>query len=208
MCPSSIRDYSSKNVTFIHKGMNPVTFLKRVKRARTLSLNEYTEEEIKETWFTRQEYENIKNDCLRQVEHLVDSEQFGLTTIDSTTRGLENRTKLGLSRKLVNRQTSIDAVLDEQFKQEALGMRNEIHISKVYNQVSAKCQIYANFMGQCDAYDARHAYDEVCAWQIPPTTNNEKWDILLPPKRASSKFRTKIASHSLHDKDILSSRAA
>ena len=134
-----------------------VQFQKRIRFRRILHLNQYTAEEIDATWFTESECNEIRERALDEINDILDSEQFGTESDEYTSRGLEGRTQLGLSRKLVNRHRSIDAVLDEQDYQRQEGIKDEEVIANVYLQITAKCQIYANFMAQCDELDADYS---------------------------------------------------
>lgn len=138
-----------------------VRFSKKGRYRRTLPLQHFTTQEIAAAWYSVEEFEAIKRRSFNEVDEMVDSEQFTNDSSTFTTRGLEGKTESGLAQKLNNRHRSIDAVLEEQEDQREKGIQDDEAISRVYRRITAKCQIYAHFMGECDELDAANCNKEV-----------------------------------------------
>lgn len=92
-----------------------VSFHKEVIVRRVLHKNEYTEEEVAQTWYQTNEYSRIRRNLLSTL-HLVWSGLFSEEDNKESARGLENYTDKGKIKDSVRkrRQDSTWAVLDEQ----------------------------------------------------------------------------------------------
>ena len=130
--PSSTTSKTTKRVTF-HPNA-------RVKR--TLHLNDYNTEEIRATWYNREELAFIKveNQCC------VETMKSGNNCTDEKgvcTRGLEALSDAGGNLKTANKNAAWEAVLDEQDYQYFEGIDEPEMIALVYFECSYRCQLEA-----------------------------------------------------------------
>lgn len=66
-------------------------------------------------------------------------------------RGLEYRTPMGSQKRQANKWAAIEAVLDEQLRQQVEGISDDEHLSQVYKQATPHCQQEALERGLADA---------------------------------------------------------
>ena len=115
----------------------------------TLSRKDYTPEEIRASWFEREEYRKITKECCRQIKRMESGEI--LKDKKYCSRGLESHTRLLDSRsKTQNCTTAINAVLDEQEDQRQMGVVDEEDIAQRYQQTTSSCQLWARAVGLRD----------------------------------------------------------
>lgn len=67
-----------------------------------------------------------------------------------TQRGLEARTKKGAAHRQRNRQLGRAAVLQEQFRQNVEGIRDDVKLAEAYQVISAECLLDAQELGYMD----------------------------------------------------------
>jgi hypothetical protein len=116
---------------------------------KTLSLKDYTLEEIKASWWSREECRKISRRCQKEVKK-IDDGAVKLKGKKYCTRGLEGHTRIGSVSKVQNRTWAINAVLDEQLMQWEEGVFDEDTIAKVYRRASWSCQLWASLVGRRD----------------------------------------------------------
>jgi hypothetical protein len=114
----------------------------------TLSLEDYTPEEIRASWFEGEEYNKIRKECCKQIKKM----ESGKILKDKKycSRGLESHTRLASLSKTLNRKPAVDAVLDEQDEQQHLGIVDEEIIAQRYQQTTSSCQLWATIVGLRD----------------------------------------------------------
>ena len=129
-----------------------VSFSPTVLVRKTTHLNDYSEQELSQCWYSTDEYHKIRRDCLYQVEAL----NLG-KTLDGRkycSRGLEGHTTDGAFIKARTRKAAIDIVLFAQYEE---GIYDEDNIAVLYRQMTAECREYAILVGQRDQQTAvRH----------------------------------------------------
>ena len=111
-------------------------------------LNDISKEEIEATWYTPDEFKELKRDVHITVKMMSRNERLG---IDQCIRGLEHKTKDGRARRMMNQIESMSAVLDEQDYQ----LVNNIYydderIARVYKSYTIHCAASAHFHGLSD----------------------------------------------------------
>jgi hypothetical protein len=134
-------------------------------------LNEIPESQIKETWYTAEEYGEIKAAYQLTIFMMEAGEE--LKSDEHTSRGLEYRTQEGAWARYENKRDAYNAVLDEQDRQWQRDADDHDEIARIYLQHSAKC---------AEAAARRAAGDEVEAREILKS--------IIPPKRRSIKTRS------------------
>ena len=123
-----------------------------------LSRHDMTDEEIIATWYQDEEYSKITKDCCKQIKKMEKGE--ALKDKKYCSRGLETHTKLHSKAKTLNREEAIDAVLDEQEEQQALGVVDEEAIAQCYQTFSSSCQLWAHTIGLRDQRAAEAFIDD------------------------------------------------
>jgi hypothetical protein len=123
----------------------------------SLSLNDYTPEEIKATWYEDEEYTKIRKDCCKQIKKMQNGEV--LKDKKYSSRGLESHIRSAAITKTLNRRTASNAVLDEQEEQRQTGVVDEKAIARRYQKTSISCQLSASTVGLRDQRIAEHYMD-------------------------------------------------
>ena len=114
-----------------------VAFVKTTYVYEVLSLEEYTDEEISQTWLTPQDEKRIQKDVLRTIACMrkgIDNKAQ-----ITSTRGLEHmESTQRMQRRILEKQRLVDAVLSEQFNQFRRGIysfnRNTAAISSALSR--------------------------------------------------------------------------
>jgi hypothetical protein len=114
----------------------------------TLSLKDYTPEEIQSCWYTQEGNQRIRRHCTKDIRKM--NEGIKLKDKKHCSRGLECHTTIGDAIKLRNRSLAINAVLDEQMIQWDKGILDEDSIAAIYGMASSSCQMWANIIGRRD----------------------------------------------------------
>jgi len=118
-------------------------------------IDDLSDEEVKETWYEKQDYENIKMSIIPVVRKMMKGEKIEEND-RQTIRGLEYRTRKGAIRRQHNKVEAITAVLDEQDLQiETKGYVDDERLAKVYIQFNAHCQEEAHKLALGDVEPAR-----------------------------------------------------
>jgi hypothetical protein len=114
----------------------------------TLHLNDFSDREVKATWYKRDDIATIKAECTATVTMILKAQP--LRTDLYCARGLEFRTPRGLQRRQANKRNAIDVVLDEQDRQIDQNIHDAKKLATVYHQVSVRCHEAAHQLGLHD----------------------------------------------------------
>ena len=125
-----------------------VSFASNASYRPTLARSDYTKEEKRTAWFQRVEFDEITQDCVKQVRKMEAG--GGFKDKKYCSRGLEGHTLLGATAKKANRDAAYAAVLDEQGIQWEDNLRDDERISVLYLEVSSSCQLWAHTIGLRD----------------------------------------------------------
>ena len=116
-------------------------------------VNEFSEDEVKAAWYSREEYEMLKKDCQRTAKLVKQATLVGCQAITPSIcgRGLEcivdrNRSNLRSNRRV----TAWDMILDEQYKQRKDYTCDSQAIADLYRTVSEQAQSDAYQVGLKD----------------------------------------------------------
>lgn len=126
-----------------------VTFSKRVRVKKVRSHSQYTKQEKMDTWFSPEEYADIKIRCIQTLKLMsrdpgfVDCEEF-------SSRGLEVRTRAASHTRKQNKAFALAAVLDEQENQQCEGVRHPERLGEAYRKIGSVSQSVAQFMAMRD----------------------------------------------------------
>ena len=136
---------SSTDATTLEKC---VRFEKRHRSRKTLSIKDYTPDEVRATWYTSEDVLRRSRKYRKEIRKM--NEGGKLKDKKYCSRGLEGHTHAGFDLKKRARIFSINAVLDEQLAQWDEGVFDEDAIAAIYIRGSSSCQMWANFVGQQD----------------------------------------------------------
>jgi hypothetical protein len=137
---------------------NCVSFHENVRVRRTITLDEFTEEEILATWFQKEEFDLIKRKIVmlaRKVER--DGAQLGPDK-NYCIRGLESLLSGRSEKKAEARAKVAQAVLFEQEKQYLANSSDEQAIATASIRKSAESQLLAVAVGHSDQREAYKIY--------------------------------------------------
>ena len=124
---------------------------------KTLSRKNYTLEESKASWLSREDSKKILRQCYKEIKKI----DHGMTFKDKKycVRGLEGQTRIGSVSKEQNRALAFKAVLDEQLMQWEEGVFDEDTIAEVYYTASSRrCQRWASLVGRRDHRAAKEIH--------------------------------------------------
>ena len=131
--------------TFVEKC---VAFDSVVKVRRTITRSDYSMEEINMCFYSAEEYSQISEQCVKQIEKLNRGEK--LNGKKYCTRGLEGHTEVRSFERMVAKELARSTVLNEQDTQVSEGVRDEEFMSKIYQDVTSSCKSWANLVALCD----------------------------------------------------------
>lgn len=147
-------------------------------------INDLSDQEVKETWYDRSDYEKIKMALIPIVRKMMKGERIEENN-RQTIRGLEYRTRDGAIRRQHNKAEAISAVMDEQDRQLDLNGRTDSEILRqVYSQINAHCQREAHELALGDVEPAREHCADV--YQKMVVAVEHILDEREPPVRKSS----------------------
>ena len=110
------------------------------------SRDTFTTEEIRSAHYNKEDYKEMKRDASETIQlyHL------GKLSESDCFRGLECRTQAGFNFVKNNRLRASFAVIDEQDRQDEIGINDPNLISDVYQKSSLSCRCYAYAIGLFD----------------------------------------------------------
>lgn len=129
--------------------MTVVTFKESVLVFPCLHVNDYTRQEISQTWFSEKDFSEIKNECTVTLRLMAAAEST-LNHPEFYSRGLEHRTPAGAKRRLKNKFAVWDAVLNEQDRQFEQCDSDENALAQASLSLSYQSSRAAHMTGICD----------------------------------------------------------
>eukprot|EP00535_Pseudo-nitzschia_heimii_P004238 CAMPEP_0197188456 /NCGR_PEP_ID=MMETSP1423-20130617/17827_1 /TAXON_ID=476441 /ORGANISM="Pseudo-nitzschia heimii, Strain UNC1101" /LENGTH=213 /DNA_ID=CAMNT_0042640291 /DNA_START=12 /DNA_END=653 /DNA_ORIENTATION=- len=188
------------------QGKNSVMFAPTVLIYRTMHINDFTDEEINDCWYSDRENKAIVSDCVKIISSMNGSGKR-LSSSISCFRGLECRTPQGQKRRASHRFCAFDAVLDEQDTQWDSPENDITKIRDGYRVYSKPSHVEALRIGLEDEKEAMIIYDEgdSCTLrssslntsegtlfdnQLPATMGLNERKFLMSPKTTMKNIRT------------------
>jgi hypothetical protein len=114
------------------------------------SLDEYTQEEHSQTWYSRQEYSAIRASYTDLI-HRIRNKEWIAETEDTSTRGIEGRSRAGEKARREIQIKSMVSVLSEQQRQRVEGRTDPEALAIGYRQYAYHALQAAANMGRRDA---------------------------------------------------------
>jgi hypothetical protein len=125
---------------------------------KTLSREDYTNDETKAAWWSFEESRQIARQRRKEINRIERGEKFKDKKF--CARGLEGRTKTRSVSTAQRRELAINAVLDEQLSQWVDGVCDEQSIADIYYIVSSGCQLWASLVGRRDNRAAKEIHEQ------------------------------------------------
>jgi len=155
--PLVVRDSRKKGKTRRRVSFFPETHIKY-----TIHHNDYTAAERRRTWLTMDELRWMKRSCQKLARELSEPDSNNNnnnSNSDRCIRGLEGRTRQGLTKRKRIKNAARDAVLWEQGLQRKWGVSidgfsNEKILADTYYEFTEFSQIEAHMLGLRDAVEA------------------------------------------------------
>jgi hypothetical protein len=137
----------------MHPNSQRVVFNTSVTVRETLHIENYTEREVRNTWYSAEDISRIK----LEIRCTVSSYRRGrLDSLEHSSRyslrGIEGfYNKTAAKARQLNKLIGLKSVLDEQESQDSVGVRDLEEISTKYqNDISQRCQRAAQIVGKQD----------------------------------------------------------
>mmetsp|Transcript_6503 Transcript_6503/g.11207 ORF Transcript_6503/g.11207 Transcript_6503/m.11207 type:complete len:237 (-) Transcript_6503:80-790(-) len=153
-----LEDMMSSTSTCFQQPQKSVSFAPQVKVFPIRHINDFTPYEVETIWYRERELKDIKADCLTTARLVF--EQRPLDEDTQCFRGLEYRTPDGHKKRVANKHSALDAVLDEQERQWDSDQDDAQDIADVYSEISRPCATAAHHAGLEDEAQAMLVYHE------------------------------------------------
>lgn len=117
-------------------------------------VNNMSDDDIRNGWFTKGEFVQMKRSMAVTVKMLSAGIYQG-DDDEHCARGLEYRTRVGNNKRKENKVNALDAVLDEQDRQHACGVLDDEGLRQVFLNTNLHCRLAALEKGVQDQEVAR-----------------------------------------------------
>ena len=134
-----------------------VSFNEMATTHEIMSRYDYTADELEASFFDANDMKRMKEDA-RFDGRLLDANKLSLE--NSSSRGVEHRTREGFKRKKQSRLNAYAAVFFEIDYQQQECFDNEDAIADAYYTYSEPCAVFAHSMGKRDEIEARKIHNE------------------------------------------------
>lgn len=134
-----------------------VSFCRQVEVHPTISLEEISDAEYSEAWYSTEEFAEITQSCCKLIHKIDRGDRL---KSNDYTRGLETHTHIRALIKQMTRSDAIQAALSEQDRQIRQGIQVADDIAHLYRDASASSQLWASIMGLADQREAENASDD------------------------------------------------
>lgn len=136
-----------------------VVFNRDVYVQETIHVNDYTDDELDDTWYTRQDFKDQKAEFAVTVR-LIATERYTGDDDFHCARGLEYRHREGAKARQTNKLKGLMSVLEEQERQQIAGEENDEMIALAYTHANFKCRHAAHAMGLYDEDEVFGPFDD------------------------------------------------
>jgi hypothetical protein len=109
---------------------------------KTLSIKDYTPDEVRATWYVSEDYQRILRQCQKEIRKINQGGE--LKDKKYCSRGLQGFTNAGRAIKERSRILTFNAVLNQQLAQWDEGIFDEDAIAEIYIRTTSRCQMWAN----------------------------------------------------------------
>ena len=122
-------------------------------------VNDIPEEELKEAWYNRREFDAMKKAFARTVK-MISHGVYPGDDENHCARGLEYRVRVGALARRENKSNGLEAVLDEQDRQMHHGVVDDELIREAFVRENIQCRLSALQSGIRDQEEARFIHQE------------------------------------------------
>jgi hypothetical protein len=140
-----------------------VVFKDTVSVRPILHVKDMSEDSIHAVWYTKKDFEAMKKSFASTVK-LMTTHGDNFSHVDKDehcSRGLEYRTREGATLRRENKWNALNAVLDEQDRQQENGLFNETLLCQVYVKENCHCRLQALKLGIQDEQAAKAIHLEM-----------------------------------------------
>lgn len=129
------------------KSLLRVSFQSKVRVKWTTHLNDFTDEEYYDCWYTPEELADMKGDLIDTLQRLERQEK--VDEVNDTFRGLETHTKAGRRNKGRNRTTAIEAVIGLYYRESTSqnGKLDAKEVADAYKECNKPSELAAYLSG-------------------------------------------------------------
>jgi hypothetical protein len=120
--------------------------VKFCEHALLFEIDRIPEEYKEDCWLTYEEFIRIKGSCMTTVMQAIQPDQAYCHDL----RGLEHKTPQGMAKRQQAKKSSIQAVLEEQTYQSALGFKDDEWLASIYRDVASRSLTEAKIRGMRD----------------------------------------------------------
>lgn len=151
---------SSSHFEKLKGSKKSLTFNESVEIFDIPHLNDTPDKEIFATWYSREEYTEIKSSYQLTI-YMMESGDEALNDSDNhTARGLEYRTQEGAWARYENKRDAYDSVLDEQDRQWKYDADDDEKLREAYTPHSEKCHKNAAILALKDEQEAKEIHEQ------------------------------------------------
>jgi len=134
-----------------------IQFYPGVSVRECLHINNFTDDEVYQSWFRRKDYQRIKTSFQYIVQRISNNTWQGDTN-NETMRGLEYRHREGSMKRKANKLNGLMAVLDEQERQWRRDVDDDVAISEAYMAVGKKSSLAARMLAAKDEIEVKEMW--------------------------------------------------
>jgi hypothetical protein len=163
-----------------------VSFNTAVVCISALHINNYTDEEIFNTWFTNKEYKEMKREVQLTIS-MMDKKATFAEGVNFSSRGLEHKTADMIVQKAEHRYFATDAVLEEQDCQREAGICDPDALRMVSTEYSFISHMAAFLIAATDEKFAE-GYDGCLGSRVRDTKESPWSTIVIPYQRILLSF--------------------
>lgn len=132
---------------------NPDVYVQEI-----IHINDMSDEEVFNAFWSREDYYNIKVDFARTAKQLS-MDTYSGDNCSQCSRGLEYRHRKGSQLRKLNKLSGLCSVLDEQERQRIRGEDDDEKLSRVYYGANMHCRLTAHKIALEDQEVARVLHD-------------------------------------------------
>jgi hypothetical protein len=159
-----VKRIAAVNSSVAKKPPRSVDFKPTVSEIRSLHINDFTDEEISNTWYEYEDFREFKVLCRKTAKAMIRREIK--ESDDATLRGLEYLVPSNAKVKKYYKRLALNAVLDEQDRQDSEGYLDDELIAREYGEITTHRMPTAQQLARADERFASvyTAKDRTC-WQ-------------------------------------------
>jgi hypothetical protein len=158
----------------------------------TTHMKDYRQREIQACWYTKSEYNNIRQEIKITVDLI--ERNVGIDDYNHCKRGLEYLTQKGTHERMQTKLKGWTAVFGEQDLQDDEGIFDPKILAIVYSNSSRSCQVASYITGVLDKWAALASTDASAVDEATSRKKSERFRIAISQVPMMSVPRCSIAA--------------